>query len=40
MIAPNSRALKGGKEMGEVKGEYRRICGEEELNLMSKALPS
>ena len=25
MIAPNSRARKGGKKRGEVKGEYGRI---------------
>ena len=32
MIVPNSRARKGGKERGEVKGEYERIWGEEEVN--------
>ena len=32
MIAPNSRARKGGKERGEVKGEYGGILGEEEGN--------
>ena len=32
MIASNSRARKGGKERGEVKGEYGRILGEEEKN--------
>ena len=30
MIAPNSRARKGGKEREEVKGEYGRIWGEED----------
>ena len=29
MIAPNFRARKGGKERGEVKGEYGRTTGEE-----------
>ena len=32
MIAPHSRARKGGKEREEVKGEYKRIWGEEEGN--------
>ena len=32
MITPNFRARKGGKERGEVKGEYGRIWGEEEGN--------
>ena len=32
IIAPNSRARKGENERGEVKGEYRGICGEEEGN--------
>ena len=32
MIAPNSRARKGGKERGEVKGEYGGIEVEEEGN--------
>ena len=30
IIAPNSRAHKGKKERGEVKGEYGGACGEEE----------
>ena len=30
MIAPNSRARKGGKKRGKVKGEYGRIWGEKE----------
>jgi len=30
IIAPNSRAHKGKKERGEVKGEYGEICGEED----------
>ena len=29
MIAPNTRARKGGKEKGEVKGEYGRIWRED-----------
>ena len=32
MIATNSRARRGGKERGEVKGEYEEIWGEEEGN--------
>ena len=32
IIAPNSRADKGNKERGEVKGEYGGISGEEEGN--------
>ena len=32
IIAPNSRAYKGKKERVEVKGEYGRVCGEEEGN--------
>ena len=32
MIAPYSRARKGEKERGEVKGEYGRIWGEEKGN--------
>ena len=32
IIAPNSRAHKGNKERGEVKGEYGGVCGEEEGN--------
>ena len=32
IIAPNSRAHKGKKERGEVKGEYGGVCGEEEGN--------
>ena len=32
MTALNSRARKEEKERGEVKGEYGRICGEEEGN--------
>ena len=32
MIAINSRARKGGKEMGEVKEEYGGISREEEGN--------
>ena len=32
MIAPDSRARKGDKKRGEVKGEYGRIWGEEEEN--------
>jgi len=30
IIAPNSRAHKGKKERGEVKGEYGEVCGEED----------
>ena len=30
IISPNSRARKGKKEKGEVKGEYGGVCGEEE----------
>ena len=30
MIAPNSRARKGGKERGEVKGKHDENWGEEE----------
>ena len=32
MIAPNSRALKGGREEGKETGEYGGIWGEEEEN--------
>ena len=32
IIAPNSRAHKGKKEMGEAKEECRGACGEEEGN--------
>ena len=32
IIAPNSRAHKGKKERGEVKGEYGGACEEEEGN--------
>ena len=32
MIVPNSRARKRRKERVEVKGEYGRICGEEDVN--------
>ena len=32
IIAPNSRAHKGKKERGEVKGEYGGVCGQEEGN--------
>ena len=32
IIAPNSRAHKGEKQRGEVKGEYGGIWGEEEGN--------
>ena len=32
IIAPTSRAHKGKKERGEVKGEYGGVCGEEEEN--------
>ena len=32
IIAPNSRAHKGKKERGEVKGECGEVCGEEEEN--------
>ena len=32
IIAPNSRAHKGKKERGEVKGDYGGVCGEEEGN--------
>ena len=32
IIDPNSRAHKGKKERGEVKGEYGGVCGEEEGN--------
>ena len=32
MIAPYSRARKGGKERGEVKGEYGRIWRAEDGN--------
>jgi len=32
IIAPNSRAHKGKKERGDVKGEYGGVCGEEEGN--------
>ena len=32
MVAPNSRVRKGGKERGEVKGEYGGIEVEEEGN--------
>ena len=32
IIAPNSRAHKGKKERGEVKGEYGGACGEDEEN--------
>ena len=32
MIAPNSRARKGGKKRGKMKQEYGRIWGEEEGN--------
>ena len=31
-MAPNSRAHKGKKDRGEVKGEYGGVCGEEEGN--------
>ena len=30
IIAPNSRAPKGKKESGEVKGKYGGVCEEEE----------
>ena len=33
MIAPNSSARKGGKERGEVKGEYGRTSGDLEGNI-------
>ena len=33
MIAPNSRARKGGKERREVKGKNARILEEEEGNV-------
>ena len=32
MFSLNSRARKGGKERGEVKGEYGGISGEEQVN--------
>ena len=32
IFALNSRAHKGNKEKGEVKGEYGGVCGEEEGN--------
>ena len=32
IIAPTSRAHKGKKERGEVKGEYGGVCWEEERN--------
>ena len=32
IIAPDSRARKGEKERGAVKGEYGGICGEEKGN--------
>ena len=32
IIVPNSRAHKGKKEIGEVKGEYGGVCGQEEWN--------
>ena len=32
MIAPNSRARKGGKERREVKGKYGGAWGEDERN--------
>ena len=32
IIVPNSRAHKGKKESGVVKGEYGGVCGEEEGN--------
>ena len=37
MIAPNSRASKGGKQRGEVKWEYGGIRGEEEGNAVMLA---
>ena len=32
IIAPNSRAHKVKNKRGELKGEYGRVCGEEEGN--------
>ena len=40
MIAPNSRARKGGKKRREVKWEHGRICGEEERNADNSATQS
>ena len=40
MIAPNSCAHKGGKERGELKGEYGEIRGEEEGNADYGVQPS
>ena len=40
MTATNSCACKGGKERGEVKGEYGKVCGEENAEYEGMVQPS